>query len=166
MAVGLQSIGYRQFYERVFALTGVTLRVDDITSLFLRKEDQDKLWRKQHRRKEGVKIIRMRKQYKKLRDGVEKLKADNLRAFSYGSGMTGPGAEGVEVRQQGPSRKPRSKQKHPCPHCGSTTHSQKSSTVGPANPKYAIPAMRPDSTDSPVEPVGTRNISSMCDMLM
>jgi hypothetical protein len=55
LAVGLQSIGYR-----IFQLTGIPIKLDDIMSLFLRDEDTDNLWRKVHRRKEGIKIIRMR----------------------------------------------------------------------------------------------------------
>ncbi len=56
LAVSLQSIGYRQFYSRLFELAGVPLEPDDVTSLFLRSEDQEKLWRQLHRQKEGVKI--------------------------------------------------------------------------------------------------------------
>jgi hypothetical protein len=43
LAAGLQLIGYRQLYERVFSLTGIQLMEDDITSLFLRSEDSEKL---------------------------------------------------------------------------------------------------------------------------
>ena len=50
LAVGIQSVGYRQFYERVFSRTGVAIVKDDITSLFLRKEDSDKLWRCERRK--------------------------------------------------------------------------------------------------------------------
>jgi len=60
LAVGLQSVGYRQFYSRVFARTGIDIVENDITGLFLRKEDADKLWRQLHRRKENVKIEQMR----------------------------------------------------------------------------------------------------------
>jgi ribosomal protein L37AE/L43A len=163
LAVGLQSIGYRQFYGRLFELAGVPLQTDDITSLFLRSEDQDKLWRKLHRRKEGYKITRMRKQYKKLREGVEKLKSDNAKELSYESGMMGPaGAEEGEVQKKGPRRGPRRSQaKHPCPHCGSTTHSRKSSSLCPANPKNAKSATDTISTVGAVEPAGTRNISRL-----
>jgi hypothetical protein len=69
LAVGLQSVGYRKFYGRLFALTGIELREDDITSLFLRAKDSDKLWRQLHRRKESVKINRMRHLYQKLKKG-------------------------------------------------------------------------------------------------
>jgi hypothetical protein len=63
---------------------------DDITNLFLRSEDSEKLWRKVHRRKETVKITRMQTLYKKLRDGVAKLKVDNAKALAYKTGMMGP----------------------------------------------------------------------------
>jgi hypothetical protein len=102
LAAGLQSIGYRQFYERVFSLTGIKMTNDDITNLFLRSEDSQKLWRTLHRREEPVKITRMRTLYKKLlRDGVEKLKADNAKELGYASGMMGPGGgEGQHGRRQ------------------------------------------------------------------
>ena len=110
LAAALQSIGYRQFYKRVFQLTGIKLLEEDMTNLFLRSEDAGKLWRRAHRRKQTVKIKRMRMHYKKLRDGVAKLKKDNRKDLSYGSGMMGPGAAGeVEVRQK------------TC-KCGSTQH--------------------------------------------
>jgi hypothetical protein len=98
LAVGLQSIGYRQLYKWVFELTGIPIELDDITSLFLQDEDADKLWRKAHRRKEGIKIIRMREQHHRLREGVEKLKADNARALGYQPGMMGPGGNEGEVQ--------------------------------------------------------------------
>jgi hypothetical protein len=81
LAAGLQSIGYRKFYEHCFALTGIDVQEDDITSLFLRSEDADKLFCQIHRRKESVKINRMRNLYKKLREGVVKLKVDNAKAL-------------------------------------------------------------------------------------
>jgi hypothetical protein len=101
LAAGLQSVGYRQFYERVFSLTGIKMRDDDITNLFLRSEDSQKMWRTLHRREESVKITRMRTLYKKLREGVEKLKADNAKQLGYESGMMGPGGgEGQHGRRQ------------------------------------------------------------------
>jgi hypothetical protein len=63
LAVGLQSIGCRQLYNRVFALTGINLRDDDITNLFFCSEDAEKLRKKLHQRKESVKITRMREFY-------------------------------------------------------------------------------------------------------
>jgi anaerobic ribonucleoside-triphosphate reductase len=82
----------------VFQLTGIALDHDGITSLFLRDEDADKLWRKLHRRKEAIKINQMREQYRKLCEGVDKLKVDNAKALGYQPGMLGPG--GVEELHQ------------------------------------------------------------------
>jgi hypothetical protein len=42
LAVGLQSIGYRKLYSRVFALTGIEMTDDDITYLFFASEDSKK----------------------------------------------------------------------------------------------------------------------------
>ena len=133
VAVGLQSIGYRQFYARVFSRTGIDILEDDMTSLFLRKEDADKLWRSVRRRKETTKINRMRDHYRKLREGVAKLKADNKKALSYESGMMGPEGEDsnedtiiqpqVKRKRRGTKRK-RTNDDVPCVHCGIPGHSR------------------------------------------
>jgi hypothetical protein len=134
LATGLQSIGYRQFYKRVFSLTGIEICDDDITFLFLRSEDGEKLWRKMHRKIEAVKITRMRTLYKKLREGVLKLKADNRKALGYETGMMGPGGgEGDHGRQ--PKNRASDKSKPICKHCGSDTHSRRNSKECPENPK-------------------------------
>jgi hypothetical protein len=134
LAVGLQSVGYRKFYERVFSRTGVVLEEDDMTSLFLRKEDADKLWRKMHCRKESYKITRMRHHYKKLRDGVAKLRADNAKALGYEAGMMGPGGE--EAQQQAPQQRQQRRSSGACKHCGSTSHTRITSRQCPKNTKY------------------------------
>jgi hypothetical protein len=56
------------------------------------------LRRKVHRRKEGIKIIRMREQYCRLREGVEKLKANDAKVLGYQPDMTGPGGSEGEVQ--------------------------------------------------------------------
>jgi hypothetical protein len=82
LAVGLQSIGYRTVYEWIFALTGIKLVEDDMTSLFLRaSEDMMKLWRQEYRRKESVKSRRMLSNFKKISDGGEKLKKGQSKSF-------------------------------------------------------------------------------------
>jgi hypothetical protein len=42
----------------------------------------------------------MRNMYKKLREGVEKLKGDNAKALGYEAGMMGPGGDDREQQQQ------------------------------------------------------------------
>jgi hypothetical protein len=117
LTAGIQSIGYRQFYDRVISLTGIKMCEDDITNLFLRSEDSEKLWRTLPRRKETVKITRMQTLYKKLRDGVAKLTVDNAKAVAYETGMMGPGGgEGNHCR--GPKYKKGDKQKPIFCHCG------------------------------------------------
>jgi hypothetical protein len=121
LAGGLQSIGYQQFYHRVFSLTGIEIREDDITSLFLRSEDSVKLWSRLHRHKQSVKVTRMRTLYRKLREGVSKMKVDNAKALGYQTGMMGPNGGDVEHgRRQ--NRKNVVGPKPLCPNCGSSTH--------------------------------------------
>jgi hypothetical protein len=87
LAVGPQSAGCRQFCGRVFERTGIVVDDDDMTGLFLRSEDSETLWQQLHRRTECVKTNRMRVMHEKLREGVEKLKADNAKALGCESGM-------------------------------------------------------------------------------
>jgi hypothetical protein len=135
LALCLQSIGYRQTYKRLFELTGIELNESDMTSLFLRSEDAMKLWKKVHRRKESVKIKRMRTYYKKLREAVAQTIKDNKRAFSYSSGMMGPGGGEQEAEQQQVGGGNRKRKSGSCKHCGSTGHTRITSYQCPSNPR-------------------------------
>jgi hypothetical protein len=53
VVVGTQSIGCQQLCSRAFERAGVEMLENDITGLFLRTEDADKLWRKLSHRKES-----------------------------------------------------------------------------------------------------------------
>jgi hypothetical protein len=78
-----------------------------------------------------VKIERMREQYRKLKEGVEKLKADNAKALGYSTGMTGPDED--TAQRLPPLRKTR----NPCKHCGSMSHSRITSKKCPHHPSNA-----------------------------
>jgi hypothetical protein len=94
----------------------------DKTYLFLRSEDGEKFWRKMTL-------------YKKLRDGVMKLKADNAKELGYETGMMGPGrGEGDHGRRQ--NKKTGDRPKQICKHCGSETHLRRTSKECPKNPKH------------------------------
>jgi hypothetical protein len=118
---------------------------EDLTGLFLRSEDSDKLWRKVRRRKESVKIHRMRKQYKKIREAIIKVKKDNQKDLTYMSGMQGPGGEVAgekpgRKRQahglaEGSSKPKKRATKTSCKQCGSTSHSRITSLDCTSNPK-------------------------------
>jgi hypothetical protein len=133
VAVGIQSIGYQQFYSRVFERTGIGIFDNDITGLFLRKEDADKLWRKLRRRKESVKIERMRKLYRDLKEGVRKQVADNRKEMSYEAGMMGP--DGEEQPQQQQQKRRRRKSTATCQYCGVVGHERTTSSQCLKNPK-------------------------------
>jgi hypothetical protein len=135
LAATLQSIGYRQCYERVFELTGINSEAGDMTSLFLRSEDNSKLYRKNYRRKQTVKISRMTKQYAMIRKGVSDLRKENEQSLNYSTGMMGPGGHGEE-RQQQECQMTTVTQKKPCKHCKSLSHSRKNSLECPANKRY------------------------------
>jgi hypothetical protein len=136
IVVGLQSIGYRQFYTRVFERTGIQSSEEDITGCFLRKEDADKLWRKLSRRRENVKIERMRKHCRKMKEGVEKLVADNGKDLAYGPGMMGPaGEESDPTQKEKRLQSWREKSTKICGHYSITGHVRTSSKFCLKNPK-------------------------------
>jgi hypothetical protein len=122
-AIGLQSIGYHQFYKHVFALTGIPLIEDDITGLFLRSQEGQKLWRQLHRYKEYVKITRIRTLYKKLRDGVAKMKVDNTKLLGYKTWMMGSGG-GEEEHGRRQKQKTGAGPKPICPLTAGVPHTR------------------------------------------
>jgi hypothetical protein len=115
--LGTQSIGCQQLCSHAFERTGVEMLEDDITGLFLCKENGDKLWRKLCRPKESVKIDRMRKLHRKVKEGVTKLAANNrTKELLCKAGMMGPdGEEQLQQRQ-------RQKSTAACHHCGAVGH--------------------------------------------
>jgi hypothetical protein len=48
LAIGLQLVGYRKLYGRDFVLTGISLDEEDITNLFFRSQNAEKLWKQLH----------------------------------------------------------------------------------------------------------------------
>jgi hypothetical protein len=80
----------------------------------------------------------MRTLYKKLREGVEKLKVDNAKALTYQSNMMGPGGEagvGEVGRRRQKINHDGDRPKAKCKHCGSASHSRRTSKQCPLNPK-------------------------------
>jgi hypothetical protein len=76
LALGLQSVGYKKFYKRLFKQTGIE-GDGFFTDLYVRAEDRMHAWKKIYQRTEEVKSRRMEKMYKKLREGKQKLIRDN-----------------------------------------------------------------------------------------
>ena len=137
LAVGLQSVGYADFYKRVFAIIGVSVAKDDVTSLFFGSEDIAKLGRQWYRQKPSVKVRRMRDQFKKIRGDLEKLKKDNEKDLSYETGMMGPGGERERPRKKTSKRAAR--KEVICKHCGLDDHQMITSKKCKLHPKY-VPA--------------------------
>ncbi len=67
----IQSIGYRRFYWRLFKRVGIRWKTE-FTRPYLRSENKQKGWRKLNRKKTHVKIVRMRRVYRKIREGTNK----------------------------------------------------------------------------------------------
>jgi hypothetical protein len=92
-----------------------------------------------------VKIERMRTHYRKLKEGVEKLKADNRKDLTYDSGMMGPaGEDGEETQQQQKERRNQSRRRKStaiCSFCGITGHVRTASQFCLKNPKTLAAAV-------------------------
>ena len=100
--------------------------------------------------------------YKKLREGVAKLKVDNSKALSYESGMMGPGAERQEARRGGQQAQQR--QGKGCKHCNAppSCHSRITSGNCPKNPVNIKKAMEEAALEALVGMLKMRR----CDMKM
>jgi hypothetical protein len=131
VALGLQSVGYRQFYKRLFERTGIQ-GDGHFTNLYVRAEDRMHAWKRLYQRLEAVKSRRMEKMYKKLREGRQKLISDNQRDLTYSSGMMME----TEAEEGARSRKTRSTSgERRCPHCNEDSHQRRTSRLCPKNKK-------------------------------
>ena len=113
----------------MFSRTGLTK--GEFTALFFRSEDRERQWRKLNRKKECVKIRRMRNLYMKLKEGREKLAADKQKGNTYGSGMM----MGTELLTGQPTKKAKKNNVGRCRHCNLDSHMRVSSGLCPKNPK-------------------------------
>ena len=106
---------------------------NEFTPLYLRDEDRWKDWRKDYRKLPRVKINRMARLYKKIKDGREKLDIDNKKGMQYESGMAGPHSGEKDERVE--EKEDNTKQVIRCSHCKSDTHQRRTSKLCSMNPK-------------------------------
>jgi transcription elongation factor Elf1 len=134
VAVGLQSVGYRKFYERVFERTGIAV-AGDLTFLYLRGEDVEKERKKDYQQLERVKARRLRGYFEKIRKERQKMISDNNRDLTYNSNMMMErqeeegGSNGEQIRNSVGVKQ--------CSHCGLSSHQRKTHRLCPMN-KYNL----------------------------
>jgi hypothetical protein len=129
VALGLQSVGYKQFYKHLFERTGIQ-GDGHFINLYVRAEDRMHAWKELYQRLEAVKSRRMEKVYKKLREGRQKLISNNQRDLTYPSGMMLE----TEAEEKARSRKTRSTTgERRCPHCNEDSHQRRTSRLCPKN---------------------------------
>jgi hypothetical protein len=116
LACCLLSIGYRETYRCVFAIAGIS--IGDFNRLYLRLEDMEQIWRRKHRKKLPVKVMRMTKYYSKAREEKMKQAEDGKKWLSYESGMMGPGGSNPMTA----SNKNENTKSNCCSTCGLTSH--------------------------------------------
>jgi hypothetical protein len=121
LALGLQSVGYKQFHKHLFERTRIKGH-GRLTNLYVRAEDRMHAWKRLYQRLEEVKSRQMGKMYHKLREGRQKLISDNQQDLTYSSGMmTETDAEaGTRSRKAGSTAGERR-----CPHCNEYSHRPK-----------------------------------------
>jgi hypothetical protein len=135
VAVGLQSVGYRKFYERVLERTGIAV-AGDLTFLYLRGEDVEKEWKKDYKQLERVKARRLRGYFEKIRKERQKMISDNNRDLTYNSNMMMErqeeegGSNGEQIRNSVGVKQ--------CSHCGLSSHQRKTHRLCPMNKKYNL----------------------------
>jgi hypothetical protein len=122
VALGIQSLGYRRYYDQLFKQTG--MQKGFLTDLFFRAEDRKKAYRQQYYRLTRVKVSRMRKLFKKLREGNKKMVQDRRSELTYSSGMM------LETTNGGDENRTSGKF---CKWCKLTTHSRVTNALCPMN---------------------------------
>jgi hypothetical protein len=82
VALGLQSVGYKHFYQQLLKGTGIK-GDGHFTNLYVRAEDRMHAWKGLYQRLEEVKSRQMEKMYRKLQERKQKLISDNQRDLTY-----------------------------------------------------------------------------------
>jgi hypothetical protein len=119
MAIGLDSVGYEEYFRRLFELLGVQL-VQTTTNHHL-DLDKTRLRKRKWRQRPEFKIEEAEKNIVKILAAKEQAKRDAIKGFTYGSGMAGPKAPEEETKDELPAN-PKKKTASICPFCEQKGH--------------------------------------------
>jgi hypothetical protein len=126
VAVGIDSVGYEEYYRRLFELIDLDYD-DDIMGTHHRRLDAKKVWKKRYDKQPHVRRREAMVRALKIRENIRKEYVDKKAGKSYGSGMNDPSQKASEESDD--VKKPPKPKKPPCAHCGlkghSTTRSKK-----------------------------------------
>jgi hypothetical protein len=113
LAVGLDSVGYEDYYRTLFGILGLDYD-ERICGLSHRRLDKKKIWHKNYSKKPEVRRARSAKRAIKIRASIRKTLQDKKAGKSYKSGMSGPT---LPKKDDGTT-----KAAVPCSHCGKLGH--------------------------------------------
>jgi hypothetical protein len=116
LAVGLDSIGYEEYYRTLFGILGLDYD-ERICGLSHRRLDKKKIWHKNYSNKLEVRRARCLVRALKIRENIRKVLQDKKDGKTYATGMNGPKLAKKPKKEKGTT-----KPSVPCSHCGKLGH--------------------------------------------
>jgi hypothetical protein len=143
-AVGVDSVGYESFYQRLYHVLGLeeapttTESCADLDNARVRKATWDKSTERKRRRAEA--------NTDKCLQGRELTRRDNIKNFAYRRGMAGPQVDGLEDEESTPTRKKQSANSI-CAYCDKKGHKTTKSKLCLFSSVLISPFYRPDNVE-------------------
>ena len=137
LTVGIDSLGYDNYYEKLFGSLG--LDIGEILKLSLSRRDIAKTNKRLYRKRPEIRARDSQKRIQKVLKGKEQTRKSNIQGNRYGSGIGGPGGELEHLFEPYLSKKSKKKStgngknQNPkatnkiCPYCGRKGHVTKRS---------------------------------------
>jgi hypothetical protein len=120
LAVGLDSVGYEDYYRTLFGVLGIDYD-ERICGVSHRRLDKRKIWNKTYSNKLEVRRARCLKRALKIRESIRKVLQDKKEGKTYATGMNGPKLAKKAKKEDGTP-----KVTVPCTHCGKLGHKMRS----------------------------------------
>jgi hypothetical protein len=115
VAVGIDSVGYEEYYRRLFELLDLDYD-DEIMMAHHRRLDTNKAWKKEYVNQPHVRRREATVRSLKIRDNIRKEYVDKKAGKSYGSGINDPSQKVSGDNTNVKKKKP------PCQYCGKSGH--------------------------------------------
>jgi hypothetical protein len=100
LAVGLDSVGYEDYYRTLFGILGLHYN-ENVCGLSHQRLDNNKKYQRTYFKRPNVRRDRCKKRAIKIREMIHKVLQDKKKGYTYKSGMSGPQIAKKEKRQTG-----------------------------------------------------------------
>jgi hypothetical protein len=124
LAIGLDSLGYENYYSVLFSSLGIINTT--LTTEHFQRLDRRRIWKAKYDKSDKAKKARKQKLNEKLRMASELLMKDQKIGNTYGSNIAGPQVEGmtlnVKEEMQSRSKKGQHRKKPTCNACHTVGH--------------------------------------------